>query len=181
MNGLLAPIALLLLALLSMPEQGFAISAPRCHTPDLQVEWASGGVALGHVSSVVALHNAGQAACTFYGYPGIGLLGDQGELLSMPIVWGGPSYMFPGGLAPPQSVVVAPGESASFDLATDDVSVGGAASEQLCELASSVEVIPPDEFDFLVLSGPYQSCNRVSVSPVVAGVNGPPSSPPGAD
>jgi Protein of unknown function (DUF4232) len=125
----------------------------------------------------------GQADCTFYGYPGVGLRNDQGQLLFMPAVRGGPSFLFPGGLAPPQSVLRTPGESASFVLFTDDIPQGGtaAAEQQQCQLASSVEVILPDEFDFLVLPGPCRSCNKVSVSPVVAGVDGPPTSLPGAD
>src|SRR6185437_1467854 len=61
---------------------GTAISSttPRCHTSQLGFTFATNGAA-GSILIVGTLHNHSQAACSLFGYPGIGLLGKDGSSL----------------------------------------------------------------------------------------------------
>lgn len=141
----------------------------RCAVSQLQAaRGPGGGAAAGHIVANIVLRNSSATPCTLDGYPGLQMLDAHGH--SLPTVVERGAAM---GLAavPPALVTLAPGASASFSLAYEDVPVGG---EGVCPTSAQLEVTPPNAYSHLVLSISLTPCRggTITVSPVVAGTNG---------
>ena len=65
----------------------------------------------------------------------------------------------------PTTVIVAPGQSAYFNIGYSDVPVG---IETVCPTSASLEVTPPNAYDHLVMAAALAPCGggTMAVSPV---------------
>jgi hypothetical protein len=90
------------------------------------------------------------------------MLTASGSVLPTQVVRGG-GYSFTA--VTPTTVVLAPGQSALFNIGYSDVPVG---NETSCPTSASVEVTPPDATDHLVLNAALAPCGggTLTVSPV---------------
>lgn len=128
------------------------------------------GAALGHVGVLFTLQNTSSASCRLYGFPGLLLLGSQGQALPTNVVRAvNGSYLIL--KVGPHSVALPPGATASFDLEYGDNPVGPQANEpysEACPSATSTEVTLPNATDHSVVSVSMAPCGgQVLVSPVV--------------
>ncbi len=135
-------------------------SPGRCRSSALRASAYSLNGATGSVGSAIGLTNVGGGPCTLYGYPGLQLLGPAGGLLPTQVIRG--SYVTVPAL-PAQAVPLAPGDQAHFYYGYSEV--GGESGA--CQVSSQVEVTPPNDFHYLVISLAIQPCGgNVWVSPV---------------
>jgi hypothetical protein len=138
----------------------------RCHTAGLSVSFVESEGAAGHIFDTFDLTNTTSAPCSMFGFVGAQMLDAAGHELPTRVVRNGGFYATRPG---PTTFVLQPGEAALFQMEWSDVPTG---DETACPAAASLEVTPPDEFDFLVLpvSGfSLAPCNAgtINVTPVV--------------
>jgi hypothetical protein len=125
----------------------------RCHTAGLALAATDqGGAGVGHQGTYFAFTNRLDLPCTFQGYVGAQLLDQNSNPLPTSVTRGGGYLFHDGG---PVGVVVAPGGSARFGLEWTDVPLG---SEATCATASQLAVIPPDEYDAIVVPAKIMAC-----------------------
>ncbi|HEU5270259.1 MAG TPA: DUF4232 domain-containing protein [Jatrophihabitans sp.] len=120
-----------------------------CPTSALTVRALRGSGAAGHEFAFVQFTNTSTSACSLTGYPGVLLL-LGGQPLGQPAVRSG---------EPIHTVRIPPGTSVSANL-VDDSSCNAAISD-------SVQVIPPNRTDRIVLKLALRGC-RLTVGPVTA-------------
>ncbi len=128
----------------------------RCHTSGLRVSKSEGpgGAAAGHLHLTVTFTNTGTGPCRMEGYAGFGLQGVQGSALASNVIRGSTfAKQDPG----PSLITLAPGASASTDLAWSDVPTGADKGGPPCTGGvTALLVTPPDETQSVTLpfSGP---------------------------
>jgi Protein of unknown function (DUF4232) len=96
------------------------------------------------------------------GFPGAVLLGASGTQLPTTVVRAGsPSFTN----FPATQVTLGPGATAYFNLGYSDVPTG---SETSCEMATQLQIKPPDASTFQVVAASLSVCNHgtLTVSPV---------------
>lgn len=145
----------------------------RCKVSELSATAANPQGAMGSIGQEITLQNMSRSTCTLFGYPGLALLGANGQALPT-TVQRGPSVVVQA--QAPARVTVAPGHYASFVIGYADATGYG---NQVCPTSVNVEVTPPNDFHYLVIPdkvsayGPKQGqCGAIHISPVYAG-NGP--------
>jgi len=108
------------------------------------------------------LRNTSSTPCTMNGFPGALLLNASGAPLPTTVVRAG-NLSFTNFSAVP--VNLAPGATAYFNLGYSDVPTG---SETSCEMATQLEVTPPNATTHEVVSASLSVCNHgtLTVSPV---------------
>ncbi len=118
--------------------------------------------AAGTFELTFALHNTSASPCTMEGYPGAQLLDATGTELPTHVVSGG-SLQFTN--FAPAPVVLAPGDTAYFNLAYSDVPTG---AETTCPTAAQIEITPPHAVDHDVVTAHIVVCaaGTLTVSPV---------------
>lgn len=134
----------------------------RCATAALTGSVVGSSGAAGTIETTVALKSTGTAPCSLAGYPGLQMLSASGSSLPTLVVRKG-SYSFTS--MAPTGVLVAPGQSAYFNIGYSDVPVG---NESSCPTSASIEVTPPNAFDHLVMTAALAPCGggTLVVSPV---------------
>jgi Protein of unknown function (DUF4232) len=147
-------------------------SWPRCSTTQLTMTATGTGAGLGHVGVLFTLRNTSSARCRLVGFPGLKLLGSNGQELPTTVVRAASgAYLFPAVV--PHRVALPPGAVGSFDLQYGDAPVGAAAHEPYataCPAATRVEVTMPGAADHAVIAASMAPCGgQVLVSPVVPG------------
>ncbi|HEY7324329.1 MAG TPA: DUF4232 domain-containing protein [Streptosporangiaceae bacterium] len=145
---------------------------PQCGPRQIGITAAGTGAALGHVGVLFTLRNTSSASCRLQGYPGMLLLGGNGQALPTTVVRVvSGAYLIPAVV--PHRVALQPGALASFDLQYGDNPVGVQASEpyaQACPSAASAEVTLPNATGHSVVPVSMAPCGgQVLVSPVVPG------------
>lgn len=119
--------------------------AERCHTSGLAISFIGSEGAAGHIFDTLALTNTTNAPCSMFGFVGAQMLNAAGQELPTRVVRNGGFFSTQPG---PTTFVLQPGAAALFQIEWSDVPTG---DEMSCPSAASLEVTPPDEFDFLVL------------------------------
>ena len=139
-----------------------------CRGQALAGRLASSDGAAGHMHLVVALRNIGGAECTLDGFPTVGLVAEDGTALPVRATHDG-DLAFP--VRTPSTVVLAPGEVASFDLGFSHVPTGG---QTVCPAAQSLVVTPPGDSHPVPVQTAADPCDggHLAVSPLVAGDQG---------
>ncbi|MGN6636687.1 MAG: DUF4232 domain-containing protein [Oryzihumus sp.] len=139
-----------------------------CRGQALAGRLASSDGAAGHIHLVVALRNIGGAECTLDGYPTVSLVAEDGSALPVRATHDG-DLAFPA--RKPSTVVLAPGEVASFDLGFSHVP---AAGQPPCRAAQSLAVTPPGDSRAVAVQAGADPCDsgHLAVSPLVAGDQG---------
>ena len=110
----------------------------------------------------MALKSTAQTLCVLSGYPGLQLLSSTGASLPTNVVRKG-TYSFTA--MSPTTVLVAPGQSAFFNIGYSDVPVG---TETTCPTSASMEITPPNDYDHLAVAASLSPCGggTMVVSPV---------------
>lgn len=147
-------------------------SWPQCSPRQVGITAAGTGAGLGHVGVLFTLRNTSPASCRINGYPGMLLLGSNGQALPTTVVRAVTgAYLFPAVV--PHPVALPPGAVASFDLQYGDIPVGAQANEpyaRACPSATSAEVTLPNATGHSVVPASMAPCGgQVIVSPVVPG------------
>ena len=150
-----------------MNPEGLPIIPPpvpgdRCHTAGLGLSLQSTEAGAGNVFATFRLTNRTGVTCTFFGFPGAGLLDAANNPLPTTVVRNGGQLS---NQPPPTLVQVPPGGAAVFILHWGQVPVG---TETVCPTASQLKVTPPDEFDPLIIPVRIMACGggRLDVSAV---------------
>jgi hypothetical protein len=131
-------------------------TAPACNAGDLGV-WVAvdqGNGALGTIYYPLQFTNLSGRQCTLDGFPGVSVLGSNGQRLGSPADWEHTS--------PPHPVVLNPGATAHTLLAYHDVAV----SEQGCHPVGSADllsVIPPGQRAATDAIFDFEACSRPGV------------------
>lgn len=118
-----------------------------CRATDLSGSQEGSSGAAGTVEVTFALKNVSGVTCQTGGYPGLQLLDASGNQLADNPQRGG-SLTFE--KIEPSTVVLAPGQTAWFNVGFSDVPSGGATS---CPTAAAVQIIPPNDVSHLTVSG----------------------------
>ncbi|MGZ4599534.1 MAG: DUF4232 domain-containing protein [Oryzihumus sp.] len=139
-----------------------------CRGQALAGRLASSDGAAGHMHLVVALRNIGGVECTLDGFPTVGLVAEDGSALPVRATHDG-DLAFPA--RTPSTVVLAPGEVASFDLGFSHVPAGG---QTACPAAQSLAVTAPGDSHPVPVQTAADPCDggHLAVSPLVAGDQG---------
>lgn len=143
----------------------------RCHTSGLRVSKSEGpgGAAAGHLHLTITFTNTGTTACRMEGYAGFGLRGAQGSVLPSNVIRGSTfAKQDPG----PSPIILAPGASASTDLAWSDVPTGADNGGPPCAGGvTALLVTPPDETQSVTLpfSGPVCGNGEMHTTALQAG------------
>lgn len=158
---------------------GTTSGGQQCATSALHASLPQPSVsALGHTRYSLSLTNHSAAPCTLYGYPGVSFVASPGgSQIGAAAARAASAYIFQD--QPPQTITVAPGQSAHADLQL--VTAGNLPPAQ-CGLATAhwLRVYPPDQTAPLYVNLTAQTCSSASaavltVSPVQPG--SPPSQP----
>jgi hypothetical protein len=155
------------LATLGISTATAAQELPRCHTPQLSVEFVDADAGAGHINDRFRLTNISDAACNVYGFVGAQMLDAAGQPLETRIVRNGGFFS---NQPAPSDVPLEPGASGYFWMLWSDVPTG---EETSCPTAARLEITPPDETAFLEIDlGAYTlaPCNAgtIDVTPVRA-------------
>ena len=131
-----------------------------CTAADLAVSAKDGPAGMGHRSTIYVLTNTTQKRCFLDGFPGMAFYDASGAVLRDSVARGD---------ATPASVVVRPGESASYSL--DWTEANGAT----CATSAKVVVTPPNDTNHAELLSQVVVCpgRPLTVSAVVPGDAGP--------
>lgn len=155
-----------------------AAGSTRCHASDLTVAHASNGAAAGSLSERVTFTNTSGATCTLTGYPGMQMLGAQGQHLTTTVHRGAASSVPP---VPERTVTLAPGGTASFIAGWADATGYAGAT---CPTSTQVEITAPNDYTSNTIAWqitpyggdiPHLQCGEIAVSPVYAGSGQPPA------
>ncbi len=163
--------------ILPSPCSGASKPAGRCRTSALSAQPFSlaGGGAAGSRGGAFGLTNGGTVTCTLFGYPGLQLLGANGQPLPTTVIRGHYEVV---DVVPEQTVALAPGARARFYFMYSDTLGGGYPA--VCPTAASVEITLPGAHNHLLVATSIAPCEgHIWVSPVTAStpfplVNGAP-------
>lgn len=140
--------------------------APRCLVSHLSMAQPTMNGAMGSIGLRFTFTNVSKASCTLFGYPGMGRLNADRQVMKT-IVVRGTSTVVPA--EPERTVTLAPGGRASFFAGYSDVPGGSA-----CPKSAYLEVTPPNAYDHFTVPVSATVCRAtITVSPVVAGVPNP--------
>ena len=138
-----------------------------CLPSQLHVAVTGSEGAAGTTEISFSLTDSSSLSCTMYGYPGMLLLSAGGAELPTVVTRGG-------GLSfenvAPTNVVLKPGQAAFFNLGYNDVTQGTTS----CSSAPQVEITPPNDTSYAVVSVPQiNACGNgaLNVSAVFASTN----------
>jgi hypothetical protein len=135
-----------------------AVSAT-CQPGQLSVSVSEQGGAVGHGGQVVSLSDKGSAACTLYGFPGLGLLDGSGQPVPLVVTRAATAgFLFPA--IPETTLTLTPGgPPAAFGMEWINGPSGG---------TDSLQVTPPNDTGYLVIGDQTDvfAGNHVSVTPV---------------
>jgi hypothetical protein len=140
------------------------VGPARCIAADLTVSFLGQQGATGHGLLGFSLRNSSSHACHTFGYPGILFLGRTGRPLPTRTMRTTHDFF---GTAPEVSLVLAPGQRASFRIGVTH----GMTSPVGCTTAYGLQVIPPDDTQTLrarIPGGAYE-CQTASLSPLRPG------------
>lgn len=147
------------------PTPESTASGSRCATADLAGSLVPGEPGAGQRYAQLVLTNTGDETCDIHGYGGAELRAADGEPL--------PTDLVRAGTKPPQTVTLAPGESASSQLHWSVVAGEGDSAAGDCQpVAAVLAVIPPDETASLDIAwdlGPVCSRGTIDQLPYAAG------------
>lgn len=136
-----------------------------CRAPALSLRSVSADAAAGSRYNVLAFTNEGSAACTLNGYPGISLIGTNGQAREgfRVIQDPGPYYGQSTAIAPVQ---LAPEASAYFDLVSTAVAGEVPGETEPCAAVIAVRVSPPGDAGSVQAPLALNPCNeRVRITP----------------
>jgi len=147
-------------------------SWPVCTTGDVRIADHGTGAGLGHVGVLFTVHNVSAAGCRLQGYPGLRLLGSNGNPLPTTVHDAAAgTYLFPA--VAPHRVALRPGGYAAFELEYGDNPVGSQASEPYstaCPTASQAEITLPGVSAGTAIPVSMAPCGGdVWISPVIPG------------
>jgi hypothetical protein len=128
-------------------------ASTRCHTSQLTAAFGDQGGAAGTILGYIRLSNTGGVTCTLYGYIGMGLLDSAKHPLPSTVVRGG--GMGSEKQLPKTLVTLAPGQVAHVQYSFSDVPSGTATS---CPASTYVQITPPDETDYLLVTEHLAPC-----------------------
>jgi Protein of unknown function (DUF4232) len=135
-----------------------------CATSQLAIIQNHTGLAMGHAAILFQLLNQSQKTCTLEGYPDVQLLDAHQHPVPTHLHQVTLAYTF--SVPPPQQIVLAPGDSAYFQLEWTDVSPSG----QGCPTNGSfMRITPPMNQSGIVVGGTVSACGgEVITSPFEA-------------
>lgn len=119
------------------PAAGASTAVPECRTQDLGFALKQGSPGAGQRYATVVLTDTSGRTCTVTGYGGLGLLGAPGE--------GVPTDLRRQPSPAPQTVTLAPGQSARSLLHWSVVPAGDEPGSACEPTARTVVITPPDE------------------------------------
>jgi hypothetical protein len=122
-------------------QSSSTVSVGRCRADELVVSLAGTEGAAGSIIRSYEFTNSGKTTCTLFGYPGLGLLGAQGQNLTTTV------QREP---APESTVTLSPGGHAWFAIEYGD---GTGYGNLTCPESSALEVTPPNAYHQLILKG----------------------------
>jgi hypothetical protein len=133
-------------------------SVPACTANDLGVWLAvdQGNGALGTIYYPLQFTNLSGHSCTLYGYPGVSVLGANGQQLGSPAQWAP-------GFDRKRVVYLAPGATAHTLLAYHDAAVSTEAGCDPVNTADLLSVIPPGQRTATDAIFDFQACSRPGV------------------
>jgi Protein of unknown function (DUF4232) len=140
------------------------LSSSRCVAADLRLRFLGQQGATGHGLLGFALRNRSTHTCHTFGFPGILFLDQAGGALPTNSTRTTHDYF---GTAPRVSLVLAPGQRASFRIGVTH----GMTSTNGCTTAYGLQVIPPDDTATLrtrIPGGAYE-CGTATLSPLRPG------------
>lgn len=131
------------------PSGDDTTSSPgRCHTSMLDATLRAGHPGAGQRYADLTLVNSSGQTCRVYGFPGLQLVGADGDPL--------PTDVARTTTREPHAVLLAPGESATATLHWGVVPTGDEPATEPCQPdPERLRVIPPDETDNLGLAWPF--------------------------
>lgn len=141
-----------------------ATGPPRCVAADLALSFLGQQGATGHGVLGFSLRNSSSQSCHTFGYPGILFLDKSGGGLPTDSMRTTHDFF---GTAPEVSLVLAPGQSASFRIGVTH----GMTSTAGCTTTYGLQVIPPDDTATLrvqIPGGSYE-CRTATLSPLRPG------------
>jgi hypothetical protein len=136
-----------------------AVPLATCEPGQLAVSVSGQEGAVGHGEQIVSLSNTGSAACTLYGFPGLGFLDGSGQSVNL-VVSRATSAGFGFPAVPETTVTLTPGgEPAAFGMEWINGPTAG---------SYALQVTPPNDTGYLVLPNQADvfANNQVSVTPI---------------
>ncbi|MEA2158881.1 MAG: hypothetical protein QOD66_1261 [Solirubrobacteraceae bacterium] len=148
----------------STTSAGTGSAAGRCVAADLALSFLGQQGATGHGELGFALRNTSAGSCHTFGYPGVLFLTRSGAPL--PTASTRTTHDFFGS-ASVQSLVLAPGATASFRVGVTH----GIGSSAGCTTAAALQAIAPDDTATLrvAIPGGAYECGTATVSPLESG------------
>jgi hypothetical protein len=145
-------------------QSSVAAGPPRCVAADLALSFLGQQGATGHGLLGFSLRNSSAHSCHTFGYPGILFLDKGGAALPTDTMRTTHDFF---GSAPEVSLLLAPGQSASFRIGVTH----GMTSTAGCTSAYGLQVIPPDDTATLrtTIPGGTYECRTASLSPLRPG------------
>jgi hypothetical protein len=139
------------------------VAGERCHTAGLRLVQTGTDAGAGNFFGTFAFTNTQAVPCTFFGFPGAGLLDAANNPLPTNVVRNG--GFFPNNTVP-TTVTVPPGGTAIFRMHWGQVPVG---NETTCPTSAQLAVTPPDEFSPLIIPAQIMACGggRLDVTPIL--------------
>ena len=142
----------------------------QCTTTVLNASIYGSSGAAGTIEITVALTSSSSTPCVLVGYTGLQLLNAASANIPTTVVRGG-SYSFTS--MTPTTLSLSNGQTAYFNMGFSDVPSGSATS---CPISTSLEITPPNAYNFLTIPAQLGPCNNgtIAVSPVFSntGSNG---------
>ncbi len=133
------------------------VAGARCHTAGLSVAEGTGNGGAGSVFVPFTFTNNLTVSCTFFGFPGLGMLDAQNNALPTTTTREGDS---------PILVTVPAGGSATFWIAYSHLEFGA------CYDPTQMAVTPPDEFDPLITPFSGHVCQDGNIRVKAVGIPG---------
>lgn len=133
----------------------------RCLVSQLSLATGQPNAGAGTVGETFIFTNTSQTTCQLYGYPGMQMLGANGEKVPTNVV------RTPG---PEETVTLAPGGTASFQAQWHDQT----GYMTPCPSSQRIEVTPPNAYSQLTITASITACpdGTINVTAVTAGSTG---------